>query len=650
MKNTHKQRRKGVFMFLTLAMLVAMVSSIVIFGQTTASQPAVNARQEAVAVHNGNQIYRMVVSASAPGGFTVFGAVMSYDNRALQPVDNTTHADITPESGASLDHAPFRLLASGFSLAPDAWLVYRERTGFSFDAFVFGQGGVTTGASTDMFAFYFRLLEPINSADLRFESSNVAGSLIGTNAQTSFVRPGILITSGGTNYVWGPNTQDQSNTEIPNSNVTINFAAPTPSPTPSPTPPSATVILTLQPSPGTLPADVASTITNNSGAVINSLPSPTRQGYTFDGWLYNGSSISVPFTISTNMTLTAGWTAVTVTPSPTPSPTPPSATVILTLQPSPGTLPADVASTITNNSGTVINSLPSPTRQGYTFNGWLHNGASISVPFTISTNMTLTARWTAVTATPSPTPSPTPPSATVTLTMNPSPGNFAAGVASTITNSAGSAVNSLPSPTRPGYTFDGWLHNGSPLVLPFTITTNMTLTARWTVVAANHHIVTFDAGLGTWPAGTQSSFTGQTGFSLLAFPTPTRPGFVFSGWTLNGANTVAPLTVNQNLTLQAVWTPAQVLTTPTPPTPTPAPATPTPCPSPTPSPSPSTRPNPQTNPINMSFAIFGAVMLVGVAGFGIVTLSKKHVDKVNQFDKDTVRHNREDRIVDMIEK
>ena len=61
---------------------------------------------------------------------------------------------------------------------------------------------------------------------------------------------------------------------------------------------------------------------------------------------------------------------------------------------------------------------------------------------------------------------------------------------------------------------------------------------------------------------------------------------------LNGANTVAPLTVNQNLTLQAVW----------------------------------------------------------VAGFGIITLSKKHVDKANQFDKDIARHNREDRIVDMVEK
>jgi len=259
----------------------------------------------------------------------------------------------------------------------------------------------------------------------------------------------------------------------------------------------------------------------------------------------------------------------------------------------------------------------------------------------------------------------------VTIRFNPTIGYLDATDDETIGLDAGTSVEDFPTPYRSGYTFEGWELNGMVITAPFAVNTSVEMEAVWT---RNEGTVTLllNPGQGTWPAGTSSSFSGQAGFVLQSLPSPERAGYVFAGWTLNGAAVSMPFTVNEDKMLIATWTvcnnptpspspsPTPVpCATPTPapcPTATPAPCqtpapSPTPCPTPAPSPTPmpSARPNPNTNPIAVSFGIFGAVVLGGLSFIGITALSKKHAVAVGQYNAEAARQKREQRLADVVE-
>jgi len=102
----------------------------------------------------------------------------------------------------------------------------------------------------------------------------------------------------------------------------------------------------------------------------------------------------------------------------------------------------------TNAGGSVT--LPTPTRSGYTFNGWYTassggtrvGGAGSS--YTLSGNVTLYAQWTQNNPT------------SYTLTLIPNGGS----VSPTSTQGRPGETYNLPSPTRSGYTFKEWTLNG----------------------------------------------------------------------------------------------------------------------------------------------------------------------------------------------
>jgi len=89
-------------------------------------------------------------------------------------------------------------------------------------------------------------------------------------------------------------------------------------------------------------------------------------------------------------------------------------------------------------------------------------------------------------------------------------------------------------------------------------------------------------------------------------------------------------------------------------TPAPSSTAPTPTPysstSPSPSPCPiGNRPNPATNPIGTGFAIFSAIVLIGIAFVGIVNVSMKHKAKIDSYNSAQTRHNREQRLDDFLD-
>ena len=205
-------------------------------------------------------------------------------------------------------------------------------------------------------------------------------------------------------------------------------------------------------------------------------------------------------------------------------------------------------SSITVTYDKAYGTLPTPTRTGYTFEGWWTTKATGGKQVTASTvckatgNYTLYARWTAK---------------KYTVTLNANGGSCSK---SSITVTYDNAYGTLPTPTRSGYTFACWWTTkatGGKQVTASTVcyaTGNYTLYARWT---AKTYTVTLNANGGTC---SKSSITVTYDKAYGTLPTPTRTGYAFDGWwttKATGGKRVYSTTVCKatgNYTLYAHWT------------------------------------------------------------------------------------------------
>lgn len=173
-------------------------------------------------------------------------------------------------------------------------------------------------------------------------------------------------------------------------------------------------------------------------------------------------------------------------------------------------------------------STTTPTRTGYTFNGWNTNNSgtgtnyAAGANYTANANVTLYAKWTAN---------------KYTVTLNQQSGT---GGSSSVQATYGSAMPSATMPTRTGYTFNGYFDaqtggnqyykaNGSS-AKNWDKTAAATLYARWAPIT---YTITYDyaGGQGTNPA----TYTVETATFQLA--APQRAGYTFLGWTGSNGNT-----------------------------------------------------------------------------------------------------------------
>lgn len=265
------------------------------------------------------------------------------------------------------------------------------------------------------------------------------------------------------------------------------------------------------------------------------LPTPSRSGYTFNGW-YTASSggsfignAGSSYAPTSNITIYAQWTAViyTITWNANGGSVSPTSST--------GTLGATVQA-------------PTPTRTNYTFGNW-RNPASGDILYTVNggqnwtINGTLTfyATWTLN---------------QYTVTYNANGGSVSP---ASDTVNAGSSVT-LPSPSRSGYTFNGWYtaSSGGSFVgnagSTYTPSSSVTIYAQWTI---NQYTVTWNANGGSV---SPTSSTVNAGSSVTA-PTPTRSGYTFSTWRnpLSGGDPIfiaagGTYTPTGSITFYAIWT------------------------------------------------------------------------------------------------
>ena len=233
------------------------------------------------------------------------------------------------------------------------------------------------------------------------------------------------------------------------------------------------------------------------------LPPATRTGYTFAGWYTaasGGTKIeeSTKVSITTAQTLYARWTAKSYT---------------VTFNANGGS-PSTSSRSVTYDL--TYGEMPTPTRTGYTFNGW-YTSASGGTQITASTKVSIVetqilyAQW------------------SVNKYNVQFDANGGVVTLSSLSVTYNSTYGSLPTPTRTGYTFKGWYTatSGGTQVTSTTkvqITAEQILYARW---AANTYTVTFNASSGSVDIASKS-VTYDSAYGDL--PTPTRTGYTFKGW------------------------------------------------------------------------------------------------------------------------
>jgi uncharacterized repeat protein (TIGR02543 family) len=177
------------------------------------------------------------------------------------------------------------------------------------------------------------------------------------------------------------------------------------------------------------------------------------------------------------------------------------------------------------------------TRSGYTFAGWNDGSttyaAGVTYPSsgTVAGPVTLTATWTA---------------ATLTVTYDSQGGSA---ISSGSTTVGGSISGSPGTPTRTGYTFNGWFvatSGGSQIVFPYTHgqTANFTLYAQWTAIPLAAPAFTLSPTSLSVTRDTSSSFyaitsTGGTVASWSISATPAGTTFNTATGLLSGTPTTA---------------------------------------------------------------------------------------------------------------
>ncbi len=189
--------------------------------------------------------------------------------------------------------------------------------------------------------------------------------------------------------------------------------------------------------------------------------------------------------------------------------------------------------------------LPTPIRTGYSFLGWYNGETKVeSGDWSIASDVTLTAKWEA---------------GKNTITLNANGGT----VSNTSVPVTYGSAYTLPTPTRTGYTFDGWFSGSTQYVSgTWNGQTDITLVAQWTVKTYNltlsnterkDIVVTFD---NNYSGSTPTTVTLEDG-ETLSYPTePTRSGYAFIGWFTDSSCTTRynfTGTISDDMTLYAGW-------------------------------------------------------------------------------------------------
>ena len=247
----------------------------------------------------------------------------------------------------------------------------------------------------------------------------------------------------------------------------------------------------------------AQTIEEDSFVTV---PTTTRKGYTFVGW-----SRDLTLAITDNTEVVAQWT---------------SNPYVVTYDANSGT----VSNASTNVAMGLAYNLEIPTKTGYTFAGWYHNGNKIasSGAWNIADNVTLKAEWTANADT----------TYKVEHYIEKLDGTYELKDTDNLAGTSDTKIT-LDTKNYPGFT--------APEKQTVTVLPDGSLVVRYDYTR-NSYTITFVTNGG-------NSINDQTLKYEAEFPNAQRENYTFGGWfkDVNLSNNITTVP-NQNITLYAYWT------------------------------------------------------------------------------------------------
>lgn len=262
-----------------------------------------------------------------------------------------------------------------------------------------------------------------------------------------------------------------------------------------------------------------------SGAQAHTFPTPSRAGYTFDGWFDDataGNKVS-SITMDKDKTIFAHWTKITK----------PVNVYTITL------VNGDDVQKFSYNEGTQV-SLPIPTKDGYVFTGWHtdKNGGSRYSTISATRNLTLYAHFEKIKD---------------TYTVKFMDGDDEL---TSIAVKKGEALSDLYTPKKCGYQFIGWYDkkDGGEKITSVKAAEDVILYARWKEgMPVGNPTLTFNSmGGSEVPA---MEVEPETRVESKDMPVPTKDGYTFLGWYtgMKDGQRIKSVVVNKDITVYAYW-------------------------------------------------------------------------------------------------
>lgn len=193
--------------------------------------------------------------------------------------------------------------------------------------------------------------------------------------------------------------------------------------------------------------------------------------------------------------------------------------------------------TIKVKKGSTITKPENPTKEGYSFIAWMLDGEEFNFDKKITKNIKLTAKWKEESG------------IIYTISFDTDGGNKVDNI-----KVKNGKINNLPIPEKKGYTFVGWYNKTEKVEVGDTISKDITLKAKWEKQteqsgSTKKYTVSFDSAGGS----KVNSQTVQQNNKVKKPLNPTKDGFIFVEWTLNGKTYNFNNGVTGNITLKAVW-------------------------------------------------------------------------------------------------
>lgn len=248
------------------------------------------------------------------------------------------------------------------------------------------------------------------------------------------------------------------------------------------------------------------------GKTIKHIEEPTKEGYIFVSWQKDGHIYDIDTPITDNITLTATWVETPELIS--------NYTITFNID--------GEIKTKTVSSGETVEQPDDPKKINYKFLGWYIGTELYDFNLPVEKDLVLQAKFE---------------KEIITVTYKLDGGS---GISSTVIKK-GSTIKKPSNPTKFGYHFVTWTHNGTDFNFDTTINEDITLTAIWKAI--EYFKVSFDTDGGNI-IKTQII---EKGNLVLKPDNPTKEGYTFKYWTFNEENFNFNTKIEEDITLKAVY-------------------------------------------------------------------------------------------------